>query len=76
MARVSKTVMKNKSIYLKYFTDDQYFKHPKDIIIQQLEQEIYSLRSKMGNYDILRKQMVELELEYRQLMLSKESTED
>ena len=30
----------------------------------------------MGNYDILRKQMVELELEYRQLMLSKASTED
>ena len=46
----------------RYYNQDQYFSGPKDQIIQTLQAEIYQQKSKIGNYDILRKSMIELEL--------------
>ena len=34
------------------------------------------MRNKVGNYDVLRKQLIELELNYRNAMLSKTSQEE
>jgi hypothetical protein len=33
------------------------------------------MQSKIGNYDILRKNMVDLELQYRELLMNKSKTE-
>lgn len=60
----------------RYYQQDQYFTGPKDQIIHQLEQEIYEMQSKIGNYDILRKNMIDLELNYRELLMKKASNED
>ena len=65
----------NISFFPQYFADEEYYKHPKDAIIHKLKSEIYSLESKIGNYDILRKQMIELEIQYRDLMVSKSESE-
>lgn len=40
-----------------------------------MKSEIYSLESKIGNYDILRKQMIELEIQYRDLLVTKSESE-
>lgn len=34
------------------------------------------MNSKIGNYDILRKNMVDLELQYRELLMTKSKTEE
>ena len=50
---------------------DDYFQNQKDQVIYTLKQEIYALQCKVGNYDLLRKNMIELELKYRELLLAK-----
>ena len=61
---------------LQFYQKDQYFQGPKDQIIYSLQNEIYELKSKIGNYDILRKNMIDLELRYRDMVVNKASTED
>jgi len=59
----------------RYYNQDQYFSGPKDNIIQTLQAEIYQQKGKIGNYDILRKNMIELELQYRDLLVNKNANE-
>jgi hypothetical protein len=40
-----------------------------------LKQEIYAQECKIGNYDVLRKNMINLELKYRELLLAKSNNE-
>ena len=60
---------------IQYYQSEEYFRGPKDGIIHNLQNEIFELRSKLGNYDILRKNMIELELKYRDLYCRKANTE-
>ena len=59
----------------RFYNQDQYFSGPKDVIIQTLQSEIYQQKGKIGNYDILRKNMIELELKYRDLLVNKNQSE-
>ena len=52
---------------------DSAFRHPKDATITQLEQQIYGLQAQTGNYDVVRTQLIELEIQYRNMMLSQVS---
>lgn len=55
--------------------NDEYFQGPKDQVINALKQEIYSLQCKIGDYDILRKNMIEMELKYRDMVMNKAQQE-
>ena len=49
----------------------QYFKGPKDQAIHTLKQEMYALQTKIGDYDVLRKNMIDLEMRYRDLLVQR-----
>ena len=53
-----------------------YFTGSKDQIIHQLSNEVKTTQQKIGNYDILRKNMVDLELSYRDLLMNKSKQEE
>ncbi|CDW73585.1 vacuolar protein-sorting-associated protein 36 [Stylonychia lemnae] len=71
--RVNVILMKEQ---LRYYESARYFSSQKDMLISQLQSEIFELRGKGNNYNKLRDNMMEIEQAYRRLLEDKGNFED